>query len=135
MARPSTHTPELAAKICERLMGGESLRSICRNEDMPNISTVLLWVVQDREGFSAQYREAREAQGYYDGDKVRDIAEKVESGELEPQAAKVIIDAYKWTAGRNAAKVYGDRIQPENGNTGTPVILNFVEAKKPDDAD
>jgi len=77
---------------------------------MPAISTVLLWVVNGKHShFSEQYRVAREAQGYFYADSMLDVATLVGHGELEPQQAKVIIDAYKWTAERNAAKAYGPK--------------------------
>ena len=58
--RPSTYTPEIAALICERLATGESLRAICRDDGMPPESTVRGWVLDDAQGFSAQYARARD---------------------------------------------------------------------------
>lgn len=108
--RPSIYSEDLAAEICRRLAGGESLRSVCRDDHMPHISTVLLWVVDGRHvEFSEQYMRAREAQGYFYADSMLDLANLVGTGELEPQQAKVIMDAYKWTAERNASKAYGPR--------------------------
>src|SRR5574340_366591 len=60
MGRPTTYTPEIATKICERLAAGESLRVICSADDMPPEATVRLWAVDDREGFAAQYARARD---------------------------------------------------------------------------
>ena len=108
--RPSIYTEDLATEICTRLAGGESLRAICRDDAMPAISTVLMWVVDGKHSqFMEQYREAREAQGYFYADSILDVASLVGHGELEPQQAKVIMDAYKWTAERNASKAYGPR--------------------------
>ena len=42
--RPSRYTSELAAVICERLAEGETLRSICRDDKMPDKATVLRWL-------------------------------------------------------------------------------------------
>ena len=41
--RPSIYNQELAATICERLIYGEGLRAICRDDAMPNISTVIIY--------------------------------------------------------------------------------------------
>ena len=38
--RPSLYTDKLAAKICRRLAEGETLRSVCRDEAMPDKATV-----------------------------------------------------------------------------------------------
>ena len=59
MARPSKFTPELAVEICRRVADGRSLRSVCRDEDMPNADTVNEWRI-NRAEFSEQYARARE---------------------------------------------------------------------------
>lgn len=59
--RPSIYSQELAATICERLIHGEGLRAICRDDAMPSISTVIDWI-KDKQEFSAQYARARELQ-------------------------------------------------------------------------
>jgi len=107
--RPTIYTDELANEICERIAGGETLRSVCRDDRMPVVSTVLLWAVRNRSGFSEQYRAAREAQGYSDADRIRELVDMVIDGDIDPPNAKVAIDAYKWTAERNAPKVYGPK--------------------------
>ena len=71
--------------------------------EMPALSTVLLWAVDDREGFSAHYSRAREAQGimrvmYQRIGRADDAAE----GNMEPNQARVAIDGYKWVAERQA---------------------------------
>jgi hypothetical protein len=58
--RPSIFSPELAALLCERLAGGETLRAICRDEGMPDERTVRRWALDDVEGFSGPYAKARE---------------------------------------------------------------------------
>ncbi len=60
--RPSTYSQEIADEVCRRLAGGESLRAICRDEGIPDESTVRLWALDDRDGFAAQYARAREVQ-------------------------------------------------------------------------
>ncbi|WP_431196787.1 hypothetical protein [Pseudomonas aeruginosa] len=42
--RPSDYTPEIAQAICMRIAEGESLRMICRDDSMPDKSTVLRWI-------------------------------------------------------------------------------------------
>ena len=60
MARPSDYSPELAVLICTRMGEGESLRSICRDDAMPALSTVFRWLAGDRE-FQEQYARAMDA--------------------------------------------------------------------------
>ena len=75
MARPSSYDKKTAKKICLRIAGGESLRSICSDESLPNRSTIFLWVANDREGFSDQYAKACEARLYFHADELVDIAD------------------------------------------------------------
>lgn len=60
MGRPSKKTPQVVAIICERLSMGEPLAAICRDEGMPDPSTVWDWQQQDVEVSQAIAR-AREA--------------------------------------------------------------------------
>lgn len=115
LGRPTKYNEKVCDEICTRLAGGESLRSICRDDKMPAISSVLLWVVDGKHSaFSEQYTQAREAQGYSDADRIREIAAAVAGGEIEAQAARVIIDAYKWTAERNAGRAFGNKQQVDH---------------------
>jgi transposase-like protein len=57
--RRPVHTAELAQRILGQLSGGRSLRALCRDHGMPSLNTVLKWVSDDREGFAARYRQAR----------------------------------------------------------------------------
>ncbi|ASS53949.1 terminase small subunit-like protein [Rhizobium leguminosarum] len=69
MGRPTKFSQALAEKICERIADRESLRSICRDEDMPAKSTVLSWLADDdKAAFRARYALAREilADGFVD---------------------------------------------------------------------
>src|ERR1700716_1536043 len=57
--RRPVHTAELARRILGQLSAGRSLRAVCRDHGMPSPNTVLKWVSDDREGFAARYRQAR----------------------------------------------------------------------------
>ncbi len=122
VGRPTKYNEKVCNEICTRLAGGESLRSICRDDKMPAISSVLLWVVDGKHSeFSEQYTQAREAQGYSDADRIREIAAAVGAGEIEANAARVIIDAYKWTAERNAGRAFGNKQQIDHTTNGRSV--------------
>ena len=121
MGRPSDFTQQTADAICGRLCEGESLRSICRDEEMPHLSTVMRWLAVD-ESFREQYARAREAQGEADADLVGDIGARVLSGELDPQAARVAMDAAKWSAGKRLPKKYGDKLEL-SGDAAAPLTV------------
>lgn len=107
--RPSACTPEMVDEICTRIAEGESLRSICRDDHTPVLSTVLLWVVRDKDGFSEQYHAAREAAGYAHADEALELRHLLYDGTIDHQSAKVILDALKWGAERMAPKRHSQR--------------------------
>jgi hypothetical protein len=59
MGRHSEFTQEIADEICTRLSKGEPLAVICRDEDMPSVSTVNNWKAAS-EPFSVAIARARE---------------------------------------------------------------------------
>jgi hypothetical protein len=128
------HTPEVAAEICRRIAEGESLRSVCSDEHMPTTSTVALWVVEDREGFSDKYARARQAQATLLADELFDIADDGrndtyigrEGAEVTDheviQRSRLRVDTRKWYLSKVLPKVYGDAVKLEHtGAGGGPV--------------
>jgi Bacteriophage Sf6, terminase small subunit-like len=75
MARFTLYTPEIAEHLLAELCRGRTLTDICSDPGMPSIRTVQQWTVQDREGFKARYREAREFSYHLLFDQTRDISD------------------------------------------------------------
>lgn len=121
------YSPELFDIICERMAQGETLRAICREPDMPNITTVWKWKEAD-EARSKQYACAREAQADAQFERIGDIVDKVECGDLEPAQARTMVDALKWTAGKLRPKVYGDKVAI-GGDDDAPPIRHLIERR------
>lgn len=115
--RPSTYTPEIAAEICRRLGGGESLLAICRDEAMPSDVTVRRWALEDVHGFSAQYARAREVQAHA----VAEMAVADAETARDPQLGRLAYDARKWFAGKLLPKVYGDKTLHAGSDGDGPV--------------
>jgi hypothetical protein len=109
----AAYSQELFDAICERMASGETLRKICAEPDMPNITTVWKWANSD-EARSKQYAHAREAQADAQFERIGAVVDDVESGTLEPAQARTMIDALKWTAGKLRPKVYGDKIDVDH---------------------
>ena len=132
--RPSSFAPEIAREICRRLAEGESLREVCRGNDMPAESTVRLWAVSDRDGFYAQYARAREAQLERWAEEIVEIADDASNDWIDRQnkdgsLVRVLdrehvtrsglrVDTRKWLMSKLAPKKYGDKVHlagdPEN---------------------
>ena len=122
LGRPSLYTPALAAEICERIAGGESLRAVCRDDAMPNVATVVNWLADQRKAeFLAQYMQARERQADCYADEIVEIADAA----VDVQLGRLRMDARKWVASKLRPKRYGDRIVNEHtGENGGPVEVS-----------
>jgi hypothetical protein len=122
MGRPSDYTEETATAICERMMEGRSLNSICNDDDMPNRSTVVRWQVQ-HEDFAARCARARELQADLMDDMILDAA-KACTAETA-LADRIKISAYQWRASKLQPKRYGDKVQTEHSGS---VSISYEDA-------
>lgn len=113
MGRPSKYTKALAALICSKIAEGQSLRSICREDDMPGMTTVFEWLGSKPE-FAEQYAHARDAQADALADEIVDIADTEE----DAAKARVRVDARKWVASKLKPKKYGNNSTTEHEHTG-----------------
>lgn len=115
-------------EVCSRLIKGESLRRICRDEKMPDRETILNWLESDAE-FSAKYARARESQADYMDDLIQDVAD---ASTAETAAAdRVKIGAYQWRASKLQPKKYGDKLSAElTGKDGGPVQVTIAGSAK-----
>jgi hypothetical protein len=142
--RPSTYTPELAHRICERLADGETLRAICRDEGMPDERTVRGWAVDDVEGLSPQYARARQI-GYHSlFDQILEIADTPQTGITTKETDKgtetrtgdmiehrrLQVDARKWMLAKALPKIYGDKLEVDNKHTVVDGSVDIIEVAK-----
>lgn len=143
MGRPSEYTQELAGEICRMLAEGMSLREVCRHEGMPHESTVRLWAVDDREGFSTQYRRAREI-GYHSmADELLEISDDASNDWMERQnetaegyelngehlqRSRLRVDTRKWLLSKALPKVYGDKLELDNKHSVSDPLADLLTA-------
>jgi hypothetical protein len=104
MGRPSLYSDALAREICERVAASDvGLLWVCAADDMPSAATVKRWL-HDRDDFRAMYTRAKEDQGAHQGE--RAVQAVIE--ETDPARARVLFDAFKWSAAKLAPRQYGD---------------------------
>ena len=144
MGRPSLYSEALAIKICTRLGLGESLRKICRDDDMPSMASVMTWLTTKAD-FLEQYTRAREIQAETQFDEMIDIVDQhpdlarvvdkdgalveVKFDSSYVQWMKLRIDTRKWTAARMAPKKYNERVMPSEEQDDRNIIDVDVKAK------
>jgi len=86
--------------------------------------------IKNNKAISEQYAHARKLQAEASFEHILNLAEKVESGLLEPQAARVAIDTYKWVAARLHPQVYADKPLLDIGDN-SPTEITVRWASKP----
>lgn len=118
IGRPSVYTPELGIEICVQIAEGKSLRSICKADDRPSMVTIFTWLDKHPE-FLNHYTRAKEQQADASSEDITEIADEVRRGLIDPQAARVAIDAYKWTASKLKPKKYGDKLDIDQNSNVT----------------
>lgn len=135
MARPSDYTPELADLICAEIIMGFSLRTICKADSMPCVSTIMAWL-RTRPEFLQQYEKAKEAQADSLAEEMLDIADDGSNDWMERhgkdgenigyqvngehvQRSRLRVDTRKWIASKLKAKKYGDKVTNDHQHTFT----------------
>ena len=94
------------------MAGGESVRRICRAQDMPSFPTVMRWVhdkdqVAYKDGFPEQYQTAMavKAQNMFD-----ELLEIADDDTREAHRSRIMVDTRKWYLSKCLPKVFGDKL-------------------------
>lgn len=107
MGRPSSYKPEIADEICERMIEGEDLVQICKDDHMPARVTIYRWMEANPD-FETRIARAREGLADYDASMIAEIARNTTKATAEGD--RVRLAAYQWLAAKRAPKRWGDKI-------------------------
>ncbi len=105
-----TYAPEVGEAICTRLANGESLLSICEDEEMPAPATVYGWLRRHPD-FADAYAQARQFHADYLFDEAREVALSATAGNVS--ARRLHFDIIRWQAARGAPDKYCERMLTE----------------------
>lgn len=120
--RPTKYTQELADEICEGITLGNSIRTVCKPEHMPAISTFYKWI-RTNEQFAKQYARATEERTEAMAEDLLDIADNgandymdTENGKTKYNGdaikrARLRVDTRKWLMAKMKPKKYGDKLE------------------------
>jgi hypothetical protein len=144
--RPSEYNPDVGAAICERIASGESLKGICREENMPSHVAVLRWALTIPE-FRNQYATAREMQAEILADELLEIADDGRNDWMEKQdqngamigwrengeamrRSQLRIETRKWVAAKLLPKRWGDKTTTEiTGPDGSALSAQVIDTR------
>ena len=128
--RPSEFTQEKADIICARLAMGESLRSVCKSDDMPSAQTIFNWM-RSYPQFLEQYARAKEESADAMAEEILDIADDGSNDWMEQldkdgecigyklngehvQRSRLRVDTRKFLMAKMKPKKYGEKVMNEH---------------------
>jgi hypothetical protein len=137
--RPTIFNKELADTVCARIAEGESLRSICADPEMPSVSSIIRWLLdEDKKEFWVQYAHARAAQAELMFDELLEIADdgsndymtivkgsetyNVEDREVTNRS-KLRVDTRKWYLSKVLPKKFGDKLDLTSDGKALPTPI------------
>lgn len=138
------YSQAVADEICRRLAEGESLRSICRDDEMPARSHVFEWLAANAE-FADQYARAKQFGIDAMADDIQEISDDARNDWMEAhgredagwvangehiQRSRLRVDSRKWLLSKLAPKKYGDKLEIA-GDSNSPlqvVIRKFGDS-------
>jgi len=151
VGRPSLYAPEIADEFLLRLRSGETMRHIAMTSPhLPSPMTVRKWVLENHEGFSEKYKDARRDQQASWAEEVKDIADTQEIGRRVkhgPQGTEITefdatdhrrlkIESRKWLLSKLDPANYGDKVDLSlGGRDGRPAIPVAVVALTAEEAE
>lgn len=125
MGRPTEYTQQLADRICEELSLGFSIRTVCKPDEMPAISTFFRWM-RENEEFQKQYARAKQEAADAMAEDILDIADDGTNDWMEAQRkdgstyykpdyetiqrSKLRVETRKFLMAKMKPKRYGEKI-------------------------
>lgn len=126
--RPSIYHAYWGQKIESHLAQGWSLRRFCEKPGNPSYSTVNKWLRDPTlTEFHEHHARGREAAADSDADFVGYVNEEAMHGRIDPQVARVVIDARKWQAAIRKPKKYGQRVELGGAGRDGAILVQFAE--------
>lgn len=137
--RPSLFNQAVCDAFCERVAAGESVRSICRDDDFPEMKTIFRWLSK-HPSFRQQYDVAKEMGMAAMAEEILEIADdgsndtyvdeegrpRVDTDVI--QRSRLRVDTRKWLMSKLAPKKYGDKVDLNHGaQPDNPLTMLFQQ--------
>lgn len=99
--------PEFWERVFRVISAGESAKTVSKHFKMP-YHKLLSYIKADVD-LSQRYEDARAARAMFHAERIEKIANDVEVGDLDANAARVSLDARKFLASRLDPHIWGDK--------------------------
>lgn len=109
MARPTTFTPELAERVCQKIAEGLSVKAVGDIEDMPSDTTIFRWLAAagpEHDAFRELYARARELRADCRFESLDDIRAAVLAKTITPEQGRVAADIVKFQIAKENRSKY-----------------------------
>lgn len=132
--RPEVYTTELADKVCEKIVLGYSMRTVCAFDDMPGIATVFRWL-RTKPEFQEMYARATQERTEAMAEDILDIADDgsndlmtIQKGDMTYEVenkevtnrSRLRVDTRKWLMAKMKPKKYGDKLDLTSDGKALP---------------
>jgi hypothetical protein len=140
--RPAEFNDDIFQEACERMAGGEGLRKICEDPQMPSRQTFLRWIEKDT-GRQTRYQAAREALMDWYGEEILTIAwdsskDTIPADGKKParcdnewvNRSRLKVDTLKFLMAKLHPRRYGERL-PETveEKTGVAELMKAIDGR------
>lgn len=142
MARPTKYNAKLSETICTRIMEGQGVREIGRDDNMPDASTIFVWLAKHQE-FQELYTRAKEVQADAFEEELLEIADDSSNDYMKRQNAdgtahdlvdnehinrsRLRIETRKWVMSKLKPRKYGDYKQIDQNISGKLTVEKLTD--------
>ena len=105
-----TYSEEMAVRICERMVGGDSLLKVCQTDGFPSIATVYRWRAAHPEFDHLLHRASQDQTDTFAMQMI-DISNETVTSMPEAARQRERIHTLMWICARQRPKKWGDKLQ------------------------
>lgn len=124
------HKKNICDEIIEQISAGKAVISILRSDPAkyPNYTTFMRWHSNDEFDLRSRYAIAKQNSADLHAERIIEVAENASKLEKDGHdnarvnAARLLVDALKWTAAKLKPKVYGDAMT-HRGDADSPLTI------------
>jgi len=106
--RPTILTDRLVDELCQRLSQGVSMRSVCRDDDMPCMATIWRWL-RENDNFAKRYTAAKQESADAMIEDILAISDQ-DDEEESTNRSRLRVDTRKWIAAKLRPEKYSEKL-------------------------
>ena len=106
--RPTILNDRLIDEVCIRLSQGVSMRSVCRDDDMPCMATIWRWL-RENDNFAKRYTAAKQESADAMIEDILAISDQ-DDEEESTNRSRLRVDTRKWIAAKLRPEKYSEKL-------------------------